>query len=261
MSSKLKWFFIITAIILAAGVVYYLSKSVSAVNHTVRHFDEAYFTSLPQKEDDTINLCAIPGYIDKLRSKAYLGAQVKMAAIDSVGVRINMRDSTISMMIKGVEVKKIKIRASIISPFFLRANQEAVYSALSSPLKVTGMEATFTKDPIQVKVAPKDTVEYYANPEEKPDTADFEATYFTLNTDRDFRLFFEQMEDTVSSDRRTRFFFNLNDRLESVKNEAKAIAAFKTPEYTPFIKIWLPKSDAKVIYYAIPKEGLIVLTL
>ncbi len=261
MSSRTKWFLIIAALFISAIVGFYLSKSVSAVNHSVRQFDEAYFTSLPQKEGDTINQCEIPGYIDKIRKKAFLGAQIKMASSDSVGLMINMRDSTIALMIKGVSVKSMKIRASIISPFFFRANQEAVYSALSSPLKVTDMAATFHKDPVKVKIAPKDTVEAYATPEEQPDTSDFEAVYFTLNTDKNFRLFFEQSEDTIGSDRRKKFFFNLNDRLTSAKKEADDIIHLRTPEYTPFIKIWVPKSDAKVIYYAIPREGLIVLTL
>lgn len=255
-----KWL-ILSGIILTAAVVYYLSCTVSAVNKTVKDFNKAYFESLPQKENDTINQCEIPGYIDKIRKKAYLGAQVKMATTDSVGLSINMRDSVISLLIKGVEVKRMKIRASIVSPFFHRANQEAVYSALSAPLVVTSSEATFRKDPMQRKIAPKDTIEAEANMEEKPDTTDFEAVYFTLNTDKNIRLFFQQMEDTLSSDRKARFYFDLDDRLEGAKADIKAITNFETPPYTPFIKIWVPKAEAKVIYYAIPREGLIVLTL
>ncbi len=105
MISKYKWHLII-GIILAAAVIYYLNRSVSAVNHTVKNFNEAYFASLPQKEGDTINQCSIPGYIDKLRKKAYLKSQVKMAASDSVGMIINMRDSVIMLQIKGVNRQK-----------------------------------------------------------------------------------------------------------------------------------------------------------
>jgi len=260
MISKYKWYFII-GLVLAAGVIYYLSRSLSAVNHTVRDFDQAYFASLPQKEGDTINQCSIPGYIEKLRKKAYLRSQVKMAASDSVGLNINMRDSVILLQIKGVGVRRIKIRANIVSPFFQRANQEAVFTMLSTPLVVTGMNATFGKDPMQVRVAPKDTIEALQTATFKPDTTDFEAVYFTLETDKNIRFFFAQTEDTVSSDRRARFYFDLNDRLEHAKADIKAITSFKTPEYTPFIKIWVPKSEAKIIFYAIPREGMITLTL
>ena len=37
----------------------------------------------------------------------------------------------------------------------------------------------------------------------------------------------------------------------------KRVAVFKVPEYHPFIKIRLPRSDAKIIYRAIPKNGQI----
>lgn len=260
MSSKFKWF-IIVGIILLAAVIYYISCSVSAVNHAVNDFDKAYFASRPQKESDTIDACAIPGYVEKLRKRAYLNAQDKMAASDSVGVCLNMRDSIVSLKIKGVEVRRIKIRASVISPFFKRANQEALYSSLSTPLVVTNMEATLPKDPLKVKVAPKDTTEFLATVQEKPDTSDFEAVFYKLTTDKNIQLIVAQAEDTVKTDRKAHFYFDFNDRLDHAKADMKAITSFKTPDYTPFIKIWVPKADAKIIFYAIPTRGMITLTL
>jgi hypothetical protein len=260
MISKYKWRFI-TGIILLAAVIYYISCSVAAVNHAVNDFNKSYFESHPQKESDTIDICAIPGYIDKLRKRSYLNSQDKLAASDSVGVCINMRDSTISLKIKGVEVRKIKIRVSIISPFFKRANQEALYSFLSTPLVVTNMDATLRKDPLKIKVAPKDTLEYQATMLEKPDTNDFEAVFYKLETDKNIQLFVAQAEDTLKTDRRAHFYFDFNDRLDHAKSDLKAITSFRTPDYTPFIKIWVPKADAKIIFYAIPTRGLIALTL
>lgn len=260
MISKYKWHFLI-GIILAAVVIYYIDRSIAALNHTVKNFDEAYFASLPQKENDTINQCSIPGYIEKLRKKSYLKAQVKMAASDSVGVIINLRDSVILLQIKGVNVRKIKIRECLVSSFFHRANQEAVFDMLSAPLIVTGMNATFSKDPLKVNVAPKDTIEAMQNAIAKPDTTDFEAVYFTLETNKNIRFFIAQSEDTIVSDKRAHFYFDLNDRLEHAKSDLKAISSFREPEYTPYIKIWIPKSEAKIIFYAIPHEGMITMTL
>jgi hypothetical protein len=260
MFSKFKWYIII-GIILLAAVIYYISCSVAAVNHAVSAFDKAYFASHPQKESDTIDACAIPGYVEKLRKRAYLNAQDKMAASDSVGVCLNMRDSIVSLKIKGVEVRRIKIRACVISPFFKRANQEALYSSLSAPLVVTNIEATLAKDPLKVKVAPKDTTEFLASVQEKPDTNDFEAVFYKLQTDKNFQLIVAQAEDTVKTDRKAHFYFDFNDRLDHAKADMKAITSLKTPDYTPFIKIWVPKADAKIIFYAIPTRGMITLTL
>jgi hypothetical protein len=255
--SKYKWY-IITGAVLLVLTVLYLAKSVSAVNHAVRAFDNAYFASLEQKEGDTIDHCAIPGYIDLIRKKAYLGAQVKLAESDSIGLIINMRDSVIQLLIKGLPIRSVKIDEYEISPFFQRVNQEAIYSMLSSPMKITGMQATFMKDPVSVKIAPKDTSE--AVVATRPDTTDFEAVFFTLNTDQNVRFFFEQQEDTIGADGRARFFFDLKDRSKNAKATMKAVARFDVPPYVPYIKIWIPKAEAKIVYRALPREGLIVLT-
>ena len=258
MNRERKIWLIIAGSVLALFVVYYLVMSVSAVNRTVNEFDNEYFASLEQKEDDTINLCAIPGYIDMIRDKAFLSSQVKMAESDSIGLLINVRDSVIQLLIKGLPVRTVEIDDYDVSPFFHRANQEAIYSLLSTPLNITGMQATFLKDPVSVKIAPKDTSEVVVS--EKPDTTDFEAVFFTLDTDRNIRFFFEQQEDTVGTDRRARFFFDLKDRTKMASATMRSVVRLKTPPYVPYIKIWIPKAEAKIIYRAIPREGMIVLT-
>lgn len=255
--TKNKWYYIAGAILVIL-IGWYLVRSVSAVNSTVRSFDNAYFASLDQKESDTINQCSIPGYIDLIRRKAFLSSQVRMAESDSIGLLINMRDSIIQLLIKGLPIRAVKISEYDISPFFERVNQEAVYSMLSAPLMITGMQATFRKDPLHIKIAPKDTTE--ATVDARPDTTDYEPVFFTLDTDHNIRFFFEQQEDTVRADRRARFFFDLRDRARNAMATMKAVARFDTPPYTPYIKIWIPKAEAKIVYRAIPREGQIVLT-
>ncbi len=250
--------YIITAAAMAVFLIFYLAWSVSAVNHTVRAFDDAYFASSEQNEEDTVNLCSIPGYIEMIREKAFLNSQVRMADSDSIGLLINIRDSVLQLLIKGVPVRSVRIDEYDISPFFQRVNQEAIYSMLSTPLAITGMQATFRKDPVQVKIAPKDTSEVKIDA--KPDTTDFEAVFFTLDTDRNIRFYFEQQEDTVGADRRAKFFFDLKDRARNTVATMGDVVRLRTPRYIPYIKIWIPKAEAKIVYRAIPREGLIVLT-
>ncbi len=258
MNRERKKWLIIAASLLAVFIIYYLVMSVLAVSRAVNEFDDAYFASLEQKEGDTIDLCAIPGYIDMIRNKAFLNSQVKLAESDSVGLLINVRDSVIQLLIKGLPVRTVKIDEYDISAFFHSANQEAIYKMLSTPLTVTGMQATFMKDPVSVKIAPRDTSQVVES--EKPDTTDFEAVFFTLDTDRNIRFYFEQQEDTIGADRRARFFFDLKDRMRNASVTMRAVARMKIPPYVPYIKIWLPKAEAKIIYRAIPREGMIVLT-
>ncbi|MGB3923240.1 MAG: hypothetical protein WBL00_04835, partial [Bacteroidales bacterium] len=258
MNRERKKWLIIAASLLAVFIIYYLVMSVLAVSRAVNEFDDAYFASLEQKEGDTIDLCAIPGYIDMIRTRAFLSSQVKLAESDSVGLLINVRDSVIQLLIKGLPVRTVKIDEYDVSPFFHSANQEAIYKLLSTPLTVTGMQATFMKDPVSVKIAPRDTSQVVES--EKPDTTDFEAVFFTLDTDRNIRFYFEQQEDTIGADRRARFVFDLKDRMRNASVTMRAVARMKIPPYVPYIKIWLPKAEAKIIYRAIPREGMIVLT-
>jgi hypothetical protein len=239
-------------------IIWYLIRSVSAVNNTVMAFNQSYFASSEKKEGDTISLCSIPGYVDLMREKAFLNSQVRMAESDSIGLLINMRDSLIQLLIKGLPIRNVRISEYDISRFFRRADQEAVYSMLSTPMTITGMHATFKKDPVNLKIAPKDTTE--ATVDARPDTTDFEAVFFTLDTDQNIRFFFEQEEDTIGADRRARFFFDLIDRARNAGATMKAVALFKPPRYIPYLKIWIPKAEAKIVYRAIPREGLIVLT-
>ncbi|MDX9774237.1 MAG: hypothetical protein RBT02_12580 [Bacteroidales bacterium] len=250
--------YIIAGLVLGLFFIYYLVMSVSAVSHTVNAFNDSYFSSLEQNEEDTINQCAIPGYIDMLRQKAYLSSQIRLAESDSIGLLINVRDSVIQLLIKGLPVRTVRIDAYDVSPFFQRANQEAIYSMLSAPATITRMQATFRKDPVTIKIAPRDTSE--AVVDVRPDTTDFEAVFFTIDTDHDIRFYFEQQEDTIKADRRAKFFFDLKDRSRNASATMKAITRFRIPPYVPYIKIWIPKAEAKIIYRAIPREGMIVLT-
>jgi len=248
---------LITGAVVAAFSVFYITWAVTGVNHTVRAFDDAYFETSDRADDDTIDLCAVPGYIELIKERAFLSSRVKMASSDSIGLLINLPDSSIQLLIKGLPVRSVRIADYDVSPFFKRVNQEALCSMLSSPMTITGMHATFKKDPVNVKIAPRDTSEVQVA--DKPDTTDFEAVFFTLDTDRNVRFFFEQQEDTIFVDRFARFFFDLRDRAGNLWSNLKAMVLFDTPVYTPYVKIWLPKAEAKIIYRAIPREGLIVL--
>ena len=67
------------------------------------------------------------------------------------------------------------------------------------------------------------------------------------------------LSDKIQIERK-QFFFDLKDRSRIASSTMKSVVRLKTPPYVPYIKIWIPKAEAKIIYRAIPREGLIVLT-
>jgi hypothetical protein len=106
-----------------------------------------------------------------------------------------------------------------------------------------------------IKVAPKDTSEY--KPDITPDTSITEPVYYILETSVGVRIYFYQEENMTLNDRISRFRFDINDRIRDTWEALKRVAVFKVPEYHAFVKIRLPRSDAKIIYRAIPKNGQI----
>ena len=124
---------------------------------------------------------------------------------------------------------------------------------LAQPMNITGDLATIKKEPLMVKMAPKDTSEF--KPDVIPDTSNYEPVNYILEMDNGIRIYVYQTTDTLKSNNRRRFYFDLRDRLSTAWQYAKSAAVFKVPEYHPFIKIRLPKADAKIIYRALPRKG------
>ncbi len=66
-----------------------------------------------------------------------------------------------------------------------------------------------------------------------------------------------QEEKLNSFDGWHRFFFDLRYRLHDTWRTMKSVFIFRVPEYHPFIKMRLPRADAKIIYRALPEHGQI----
>ena len=110
-----------------------------------------------------------------------------------------------------------------------------------------------------IKMAPKDTSEY--KPDIMPDTSLTEPVNYILEMTDGTRIYVCQLENEKLQDRRSRFSFDLSYRMRDAWNSIKSIIRFRVPEYHLFIKIYLPRSDAKIIYRAVPKYGQIAIYL
>jgi hypothetical protein len=90
-----------------------------------------------------------------------------------------------------------------------------------------------------------------------PDTSITEPVDYILEMKDGIRIYVYQEENVKFNDRMSLFTFDIKDRLRDTWSVLKSVAVFKVPEYHPFIKIRLPRTDAKIIYRAIPKNGQI----
>lgn len=241
--------------IIIASMLYYTVMSLISTSRKISEINNSY--SFKQIEKTTIDerFFTDSSFVEIQKERAYIQSRVAMAESDSIGLTLNLKDSLAFLEINGVVVHKTKISYQQICKAFNKANSYAVSSMLSSPLNIVKDTATIKKIPLMVKMAPKDTSEY--KPNEIPDTSGFEPVNYILELNNGIRLFVYQEENDKFIDVYSQTLFDLTDRVKNTLEALRRITAFEIPEYRLYIKIRMPKKDAKIIYRAIPKKGLI----
>lgn len=244
-------------VIIVAGLailflVYYSIMSMIAPSRKLNEIKERYALQQEEKPVDG-RILNDSAYISLMKEKAFLQSKIAMAETDSIYLALNLADSTANLEISGVEVHSAKISDFRISSILGKGNEYLIYSMLSVPLNIVRDYSTFRKEPLMIKMAPKDTSEY--KPDIIPDTTDYEPVNYILEMDNGIRIFVYQDDKISANDRKHHFVFDLTDRLRNTWSALRRVAVLKVPEYHPFIKITLPKADAKIIYRAIPRKG------
>lgn len=191
-------------------------------------------------------------YLKLLKEKVFLQSRTVMAATDSIYLTLNLADSSANLEISGVVVHHAKISEFETSSIFLHGDENIVLNILATPFTIASSYSAIVKEPILMQMAPKDTSEY--EPDIIPDTAFVEPVNYVLEMTNGTRIFIYQMEE---DERSNQFRFDLNLRLRDTWESFKSVALFKVPDYHPYIKMRLPRADAKIIYRAIPKHGQI----
>jgi hypothetical protein len=243
--------------IVSAFLVYYSVMSVLSPGRKLEELRTRYMAKSSVKSNIDKKILLDSAYLKLLTKKAFLQSRIAMAGTDSCYIALNMSDSSANLEICGVIVQKAKMSSIKTSKILSASNENAILSLLSAPFTIKSSIASIKKEPVMFQMAPKDTSEY--KPDIMPDTTIAEPVNYILETDQGVRIFVYQEERVKAEDRLSQFKFDLNYRLKDTWSALKRVAVFKVPEYHPFIKIKLPRTDAKNIYRAVPKNGQIAL--
>lgn len=192
-------------------------------------------------------------YLKLLKEKAFLQSRMIMAGTDSIYLTLNLSDSTVNLEISGVTVHQARFSDMEASKIFLKGDENLILSLMASPFTLSKDWATIKKEPVLIKMAPKDTSEY--KPDIMPDTSLTEPVCYILEMTDGTRIYVCQDDNDKSGDRQSQFRFDLHYRMRDAWSCMKSIIRFRIPEYHLYIKIYLPRADAKIIYRAIPKYG------
>jgi hypothetical protein len=210
-------------------------------------------------ENSSVNehILSDSAYLKLLKDKAFFQSRIAMAETDSIYLAINLADSTANIEISGVAVHKVKMSEVRTSKFFMKGNENIILSMLATPFTISKTYSTIKREPVMIKMAPKDTSEY--KPDIMPDTSITEPVNYILEMTNGTRVYVYQEENDKFSFKTNLFSFDIKDRLRNVLSSIKSVALFKVPEYHPYIKMKLPRADAKIIYRALPKNGQIAI--
>jgi hypothetical protein len=254
--NKKRTIYVVVAIF-SAFIVYYSvmslvspARKISAINNEFGYKQPENKTAAPD-----VRIFSDSAFVKLNREKAFYQARIVMAGTDSICLALNLSDSSAILEIDGVAVHKAKIMRVRISKLFNKADGYAISNMLSTPFTIKKDFATIKKEPLMIKMAPKDTSEY--KPDILPDTTRSEPVNYMLESETGIRLYFYQDTGEKPGDRLSRFLFDINDRFKNIGNIIKNIVLLKVPEYHPYIRIRIAKADAKVIYRALPKHGQI----
>jgi hypothetical protein len=246
-------------VFLPAFLLYYSIMSIVAPGRKLSVIkDELSF----RQDESNINderIASDSVYLNLLKQKGFLQSKITMAETDSIYLTINLNDSTANIEISGVVVHTSKMKKIATSNILGRGDDIEILEMLSLPMSITNDYSTIKKEPLMIKMAPRDTSEY--KPDIIPDTSDFESVNYIFELDCGIKIHVYQEENIEISDRIQLFWFDLTDRIRTTLRSIASVVLLKVPDYKPFIKIRLPKSDAKILYRAIPYHGQVAVCL
>ncbi|MDP4223168.1 MAG: hypothetical protein Q8868_07635 [Bacteroidota bacterium] len=250
---------IIFSALIVAFILYYTIMLMSAPARKLYEIREKYGVQKTGGNTPAEKLLTDSTYLSLYKEKAFLQSRIAMAESDSIYLTLDIPDSVANLELSGVTVHQVKLREIKLSRILRASDNYAIISMLSSPLNIVRYYATIKKEPLMIKMAPKDTSEF--KPDIIPDTTDREPVNYLLEMDNSMKIYFYQDTDTSKSDKKELFFFNSADRINSCLNSLKNVVRGKVPEYKPYIKVWLPKADAKILYRALPRKGQVAVCL
>lgn len=247
-------YYLIAAII----IIYFIMVSLSPVLYIRdinRHYPGNQIASadLPEGISNDSLFLALSGKL------AFARARVKMAAADSLGMAVNIPDSIITLELKGVVVRTIKITGVSLPGSFRGIRKPVWHEFLADPVATVSSASSIPREPIMLKIAPRDTSEASLMPDIAVDTSFTEPVIFCLEMSNGIRLTVRESlnNSAIQKPHLGRFILrcSVNDMWESMKH----IGHFRVPPYKPEIRLELSGIDARVIYRALPWQSQVAL--
>lgn len=239
----------ISAVFILAATIFTV-WSVSAPLKKVESFNTLYGTIKDGKP-----CYDHPALVNTIKETTYLNAYNTMAKNDSIGLIVNLNDSILSLVLKGVIIHSAQIMSCSTDGFFKALDICTYQNLFAVPIEIKSQDASIEKEPVVIKKAPKSEAEatvapYFPDTLKNKRIADIE-----LKIAVGFNIYIHD-----GSDGCVKANENVSTPGETWRN-IKRLLVFKKPEYEPSIHICLQKNDALSIYRALPAKALVIIKI
>ncbi|MBN1184202.1 MAG: hypothetical protein JXB49_18075 [Bacteroidales bacterium] len=251
---RFKWSKLYVVVIFLITITYFISL-VLAPDALGAKLNDVYGSGATSKltfnnvgflEDDKI--------FDMSLEKAFLESRLSLAKADSIGLSINLKDSTIYLVLGGLEIHKARIAGFKSSSFFMQMNRQTFINILSGLMEVESHNGSIVKEPVYYYKAPKDTIEaskrYFS-----PDTSQIIPAYVQMKLSSHFTLLIMQQETRSLRDFTGRLYFSFKQKAKRTIHDFHNLVMFRLPDYSPQIVIYIPRKDVVNIYRALPDHA------
>ncbi len=198
---------------------------------------------------------------DLKNEEMFLQSRLLLAKSDSIGLVLNLADSTLSLNIRGVNVRECQIYGFKLSHSFKHLKGDHnLFNWLSRPFILQQDWATLPKVPIKIRKAPKDTIEAKKYKRE-PVTLDKPDVHYTMQFDRHLVIRIHQIESNSVWGSIRKCYYNLILYFSRIMNTFLAFFHFNVPKNPLWIELKISKNDALAVYRALPNHAALALRL
>ena len=255
-------FFILALVPPAIAAVYMVVLPVIVVNDDVSSEEARLRERGGAREISAAGSETLAAYIATRTEEAYWKNRLAMAKTGSAGLVVDLVNRKVYLDIRGVPIRECTIQEMKVSEALLKKKgQLGIIDWISSPHVLVKEWTTIVKQPIKVKIAPKNETEAEAQAPEKfqEDRGDVQ---YSLKFSPEVTIHFEQVAPEMnSSDWKEKMKNDFRLKWEIAKESLQRLSRHELPEHDLSIAIRLAPDDARAIYRALPENARMALRL
>ena len=194
------------------------------------------------------------------KREVLLHSRLTLADEDSMYLVLDIINKTAILEMKGVSLRECPILDSNISNSIKMYHTEVLLNWMAEPFTVKHVEATIPKIVFVEKIAPKDTIEYNKIAVEPTATKPGDV-YIVMDFNRNLRLVIAQAEKPDAEGQKLISALRWKYRGIEIRRSLQSLLKFNREPAMPQINIVLSKSDATILYKALPLYPKIVLRM